>query len=161
MRVDMGSCKPLERGDLRLLVLAMLKEPMHGYEIISRLKESSGGRYRPSTGALYPQLRGLEEAGLVKCEETDGRKNYVLTKKGEEYLNKNGKLVGDAKQRFRDFWRENDLGKLVEQIAGISKILMAGSARALESGMPRDKKRIDESKRILSKAEGELKSIWV
>jgi DNA-binding PadR family transcriptional regulator len=158
--VRMGGGTPLERGDLRLLILNLLKKRMHGYQIMSEFEDQSKGCYKPSTGALYPQLRGLEEEGFVKCEEGNGKKDYVITKKGEEYLERNKKLANDAMKRFHNFWNDNNLGFLIERITSISKILMVGTATALESGKPEESKKIAESKRILDKAEEDLRAVW-
>jgi len=146
---------------LRLLMLGMLKKPMHGYQIMCRFKECSKGDYMPSTGALYPQLRSLEEEGLIRCSEINGKKTYAVTKEGEEYLSKNEKLVRQTMTRFIEFWSENDLGILVSRMESISKTLMAGAAGALESGSGQDLKKIERSKEILARAEEELKGIWV
>lgn len=151
---------PLERGDLRILVLNMVKKPMHGYQIMCRFKEYSHGDYIPSTGALYPQLRSLEEEGLIRQEDTDGRKNYVITKVGEEYINKNDKLVKQTMKRFTEFLDESDVGVLIERMRSIAKILMDGGAKALESGKGGDSKKIEKSKEILAKAESDLKEVW-
>jgi len=150
----------LERGDLRLLMLGMLKKPMHGYQIMRRFKEYSKGDYMPSTGALYPQLRSLEEEGLIRCDENNGKKTYAVTKEGEEYLKRNEKMVRQTMKRFTEFWSENDLGILVGRMESISKTLMNGAASALESGNGQDLKKIERSKSLLAKTEEELRDIW-
>ena len=44
-----------------MAVLTLLDErPMHGYELITVLEERSGGRWKPSPGAIYPALGKLE-----------------------------------------------------------------------------------------------------
>jgi DNA-binding PadR family transcriptional regulator len=71
------------RGMLRSLILqALAKEPMHGYQIIQHLEERSGGMWRPSAGSVYPTLQLLEDQGLVKSEEVEGRRIYSLTDEG-------------------------------------------------------------------------------
>ena len=39
-------------------------EPMHGYQIMQRLEERSGGAWRPSPGSVYPTLQLLEDQGI-------------------------------------------------------------------------------------------------
>jgi DNA-binding PadR family transcriptional regulator len=71
------------RGDVRGAILALLaEEPMHGYEMIQRLEERTGGRWRPSAGSIYPTLQLLEDEGLVSAEEVDGRRVFKLTDEG-------------------------------------------------------------------------------
>ncbi len=73
----------VRRGDVRTAILTLLaEEPMHGYQMIQRLGERSGGMWRPSAGSVYPTLQQLEDEGLVKGEERDGRKVFALTDEG-------------------------------------------------------------------------------
>jgi DNA-binding PadR family transcriptional regulator len=71
------------RGDVRTAVLALLAEkPMHGYQIIQEIGERSGGTWKPSPGSVYPTLQLLADEGLIKAEESNGRKTYSLTDEG-------------------------------------------------------------------------------
>ena len=73
----------MRRGDVRGEVLtALLEGPAHGYEVIRRLEEKSGGFWRPSPGSVYPTLQMLEDAGLVRSSEQDGKRTYELTDEG-------------------------------------------------------------------------------
>lgn len=72
------------RGDVRAaIVMALAEEPMHGYQIMQRLEERSGGAWRPSPGSVYPTLQLLEDQGSVKGAEADGRRVFSLTEAGE------------------------------------------------------------------------------
>lgn len=74
----------MRRGDVRGLLLDTLAEaPGHGYDLIGRLEARSGGRWRPSPGSVYPTLQLLEEEGLVRAEQVDGKKVYSLTEAGQ------------------------------------------------------------------------------
>ncbi|HOT24108.1 MAG TPA: PadR family transcriptional regulator [Thermoleophilia bacterium] len=71
------------RGTIRAAVLAALAEgPMHGYEVMQRIQEMSGGAWRPSPGSVYPTLQELENAELVRGEQVEGRRVYALTEPG-------------------------------------------------------------------------------
>ena len=75
--------KRMRRGDIRTALLGALTEgPAHGYEIIGRLEEKSGGVWRPSPGSVYPTLQMFEDEGLVRSEERDGKRIYELTDDG-------------------------------------------------------------------------------
>jgi DNA-binding PadR family transcriptional regulator len=80
------------RGDVRAAVLALLAErPMHGYEMIKELDERTGGAWRPSAGSIYPTLQLLEDEGLIKGEESEGKRRFTLTDAGEsEQSSKSG-----------------------------------------------------------------------
>jgi DNA-binding PadR family transcriptional regulator len=78
-----GGGRRLRRGDIRTaLFVALTDGPGHGYELISRLEEKSGGTWRPSPGSVYPTLQLFEDEGLVRAEERDGKRVYVLTDAG-------------------------------------------------------------------------------
>jgi len=78
-----GPGRRTRRGDVRAAVLGVLAdEPMHGYQIIQQLEERSGGMWRPSAGSVYPTLQLLEDQGLVRSEEVEGRRVYSLTDAG-------------------------------------------------------------------------------
>ncbi|MBO0692191.1 MAG: PadR family transcriptional regulator, partial [Acidimicrobiaceae bacterium] len=78
----------LRRGDIRQVVLsALLDGPAHGYEIIRRLEERSGGLWRPSAGSVYPMLQQLEDEELVTSDaesQSGGKRVYQLTDAGRE-----------------------------------------------------------------------------
>jgi DNA-binding PadR family transcriptional regulator len=89
------------RGDVRGAILALLaEEPMHGYEMIQRLEERTGGRWRPSAGSIYPTLQLLEDEGLVSAEEVEGKRVFSLTDAG-------GEAVPDRTEGQRP-WEEGD-----------------------------------------------------
>jgi DNA-binding PadR family transcriptional regulator len=68
------------RGDSRLLVLmALRRRAMHGYEVAKEISRMFGGFYEPSPGAVYPTLQWLEDEGLVRSEVVEGRRVYSLT----------------------------------------------------------------------------------
>jgi len=75
------------RGDVRAAILTLLAEkPMHGYQIIRELSERSGGVWSPSPGSIYPTLQLLEEEGLIRGQESDGKKVFTLTEAGQATL---------------------------------------------------------------------------
>jgi DNA-binding PadR family transcriptional regulator len=75
------------RGDIRLAVLALVAEQArHGYEIIQEIAERTGGAWRPSPGSVYPTLSQLEDEGLVRVEQVEGRRVVHLTEAGTTYV---------------------------------------------------------------------------
>ena len=83
------------RGDVRAAALLLLaEEPRNGYAIMQAIQERTGGAWRPSPGAVYPALQQLEDEGLVRQEEQDGRRLYHLTDGGRTYVEeRRGELV--------------------------------------------------------------------
>src|SRR3979409_1598873 len=68
------------RGDVRAAILALLAErPMHGYEMIKEIDERTQGAWTPSAGSIYPTLQMLEDEGLIRGEESEGKRRLALT----------------------------------------------------------------------------------
>src|SRR6201996_7748113 len=83
------------RGDVRAAVLALLADrPMHGYEMIKEIEERSEGAWTPSAGSIYPMLQLLEDEGLIRGEDTDGKRRFTLTDEGrKEHEEKSGDVT--------------------------------------------------------------------
>jgi DNA-binding PadR family transcriptional regulator len=87
----------MRRGDIRTALLAVLAEaPGHGYELIQRLDEKSGGAWRPSPGSVYPTLQLLEDEGLVVAAERDGKRVFEITDAGRTEADRRIEEAGGA-----------------------------------------------------------------
>ena len=74
----------MRRGAIRDAVLLVLADqPRHGYDVMNELAERSGGLWRPSPGSVYPTLQQLEDEGLVRATEVDGKRVFRLTDAGQ------------------------------------------------------------------------------
>jgi DNA-binding PadR family transcriptional regulator len=75
------------RGDVRVALLLLLAEdPRNGYQLMQEIEERSGGRWRPSPGAVYPALAQLEDEGLIHAIERDGTRLLEITTAGRDHL---------------------------------------------------------------------------
>jgi PadR family transcriptional regulator, regulatory protein PadR len=81
------------QGSLDLLVLKILsrRPSLHGYAIMTAIKECSGDVLRAEEGSLYPALHRMEEAGWIRAQWTtkdNGRRAriYELTAAGRKQL---------------------------------------------------------------------------
>jgi DNA-binding PadR family transcriptional regulator len=82
-----GRRRRASRGDVRTAALLLLaEEPRNGYQIMQELEERSEGLWRPSPGSVYPALQQLEDEGLIRSDEAEGRRLYHLTDAGRAYL---------------------------------------------------------------------------
>lgn len=79
----------LKKGVLEMLVLKLIcAGPTYGYELLSRLKEGSHGRFVLKEGTLYPILYRLEDDGLIASKWCQGegrmapKKMYEATEAG-------------------------------------------------------------------------------
>jgi PadR family transcriptional regulator PadR len=81
------------QGSLDLLVLKILsrRPRLHGYAIMSAIRDTSGEVLRAEEGSLYPALHRMEEAGWIRAEwitKDTGRRArlYALTTAGKKQL---------------------------------------------------------------------------
>lgn len=75
------------RGDVRAAALLLLAEaPRNGYQLMQEIESRSNGMWRPSAGSIYPALAQLEDEGLVRGDEQDGRRTFVLTDEGRAHV---------------------------------------------------------------------------
>src|SRR3984885_479893 len=83
------------RGDVRAAVLALLADrPMHGYEMIKEIEERTEGAWTPTAGSIYPMLQLLEDEGLIRGEDIDGKRRFSLTDAGRsEHDEKSGDVT--------------------------------------------------------------------
>jgi len=89
--MDNRFTQQLKKGVLELLVLKLIcREATYGYELLTQLKERSGGMFQLKEGTLYPILYRLEDEGMITSSWTGGegrvapRKIYTATEKGME-----------------------------------------------------------------------------
>jgi DNA-binding PadR family transcriptional regulator len=135
------------RGDVKYLLLsALLKRPMHGYDIMQDLEERYEGRYRPSPGSVYPTLQMLEDGGFVTSQVIDGKRVYEITDAGRKLLEDRGHVEEDAGGGAE--W-----GELREAAMKFASAVQQGF-RQFEN--PRTRERI---KRVLDNARREIYSI--
>jgi transcriptional regulator len=82
----------LVRGTLDLLILKTLTwGPLHGYAIVSAIKNSTEGALLVEEGALYPALYRMEAKGWIEAEwglSSNNRraKYYQMTAEGRRHF---------------------------------------------------------------------------
>ena len=80
----------LAKGLLDMITLQLLNsQPMHGYEIITKIRKNFGVYFGPST--VYPMLNKLEKQRYIKSQwemsSERPKKVYRLTSDGQAMLN--------------------------------------------------------------------------
>jgi len=82
----------LLQGTLDMLILkAVSLGPLHGYGVLLRIQQISGGQLEIQQGSLYPALYRLEHQGLIRSEwgESDNKRKakfYQLSASGKRRL---------------------------------------------------------------------------
>ena len=63
---------------------------MSGTEIAEQIYEQTGGRWKPSSGSIYPLLAWMLNKGFTKesIKGEEGLKRYTFTDEGSKFLNK-------------------------------------------------------------------------
>jgi len=147
-------------GEVRLALLSMLGEvPMHGYELMRRLEERSGGIYRASAGTVYPTLQQLEDEGLISSEMQDGKKTYRLTDAGRHELERNAEAIAAIWRRARRWqdWR-SAFDPDAAEIRGPAERLVKQAFRAV-AGEFATHERLERVREILLRALRELEEL--
>jgi transcriptional regulator len=92
MLLPMGKHVELVQGTLDMLILkAVSLGGLHGYGVLLRLEQLTGGQLQIQQGSLYPALYRLERKGLIASEwgESENKrkaKYYNLTAAGRKQL---------------------------------------------------------------------------
>jgi DNA-binding PadR family transcriptional regulator len=132
-----GRGRKARRGDIRTAALLLLaEEPRNGYQIMQEVQERSDGVWRPSPGSVYPALAQLEDEGLIRSQESDGRKLFALTDDGRANLKERGEdkpapweqMSGDVSDSA------HELGKLMREVAfAFAQVMRTGSEAQMSS----------------------------
>jgi DNA-binding PadR family transcriptional regulator len=146
-----GRGRRARRGDIRTAALLLLaEEPRNGYQIMQEVQERSGGIWSPSPGSVYPALQQLEDEGLIRTQESDGRKLFAITDEGRAAVAERGadrpapwEQTGDGAGGV------HELGRLMREVASaFMQVMRTGSegqvakAAAVLAGTRRDLYRI-------------------
>jgi DNA-binding PadR family transcriptional regulator len=128
-----GRGRKARRGDIRTAALLLLaEEPRNGYQIMQEVEERSDGVWRPSPGSVYPALQQLEDEGLIRSQEIDGRKLFALTDEGRALVQEREsekpapweQMSGDVSDQM------HDLGKLMREVASAFVQVMKNGSEA-------------------------------
>ncbi|MDW5328378.1 PadR family transcriptional regulator [Plantactinospora sp. KLBMP9567] len=89
------------------ILAALQGEPLHGYAIVKRAQELSGGRVRLTTGTLYAALDRLTGEEMVRVAEEAvvngrARRTYELTEHGLAALHEEAARMAAAVRVVRD-----------------------------------------------------------
>ncbi|MCX6700901.1 MAG: PadR family transcriptional regulator [Methanomicrobiales archaeon] len=118
-----GSRHGKERSLLALFILHSLGRcPKSGYDLLTEIKEKTGGLWVPSKGTLYPVLHQLEDEHLIEVIATGKRAKttFAVTENGKDALQ-------TVKEQGRESHRKMALYKnLVLDIFGGAKINAKG-----------------------------------
>ena len=137
------------RGDVRTALLVLLaEEPRNGYGLMQEIEQRTEGAWRPSPGSVYPALQQLEDEGLVRTGERDGRRVYELTDAGRALLAERGE---DAVAPW-DAVRQ-DAGAHPRQLFKLIREVAMAAAQVVETG---DEAQVAQAREVLASARRSL-----
>jgi DNA-binding PadR family transcriptional regulator len=108
----------------------LAEEPRNGYQIMQEIEERSDGVWRPSPGSVYPALQQLEDEGLIRAGDRDGRKHYELTDAGRAYVQgRDADAPAPWEQMSGDVSDQaHELGRLIREVASaFTQVVKTGS----------------------------------
>ncbi|MHB1538036.1 MAG: PadR family transcriptional regulator [Solirubrobacteraceae bacterium] len=144
-----GRGRKARRGDMRTAALLLLAEGRrNGYQMMQEVEERSGGVWRPSPGSVYPALQQLEDEGLIRSVEADGRKLYELTDDGRSVL-------AQRAEGTRAPWEEmsSDFGEGAFELGNMMKEVGFAFTQVMRTG---GDAQIGEARKVLSAARRDL-----
>jgi len=140
-----GRGRRARRGDVRAAALLLLEEePRNGYQLMQEIEERSGGVWRPSPGSIYPALSQLEDEGLVRSNDSAGRRAFELTDEGRTYVEENREALGTP-------WDEAG-GDLPEGVAELRKLMMQLGMATMQVVQAGNDEQTAEARKVLEDA---------
>jgi len=144
-----GRGRRARRGDIRAAILLLLaEEPRNGYGLMQEIEERSGGVWRPSPGSVYPALSQLEDEGLVRATEHEGRKSFALTDEGTAH-------VEEHRERFGTPWETVGEGAH-DELHDLRRSAQALAIAAMQVAQTGTKDQLGEAKAILEESRRRL-----
>jgi DNA-binding PadR family transcriptional regulator len=128
------------RGDVRAALLLLIEGgAQNGYQLIQEIERRTDGLWKPSPGSVYPALQQLEDEGLVRAVEFEGKRAYELTEGGRNYIDANREDLGDPFAAAT--------GGVDEGVMDMRGLLMQVGAAALQVAAAG---RTDEARKVLA-----------
>lgn len=147
----------LGKGDIKYLVLdALNKKEMHGYEIMNSIKKKFLGLYSPSPGTIYPTLQMLEEKEMVKSEKKGKKKVYKITSKGKKALKENKEKI----TRITKALKKNEVIPQTKKVIKDLKNLGKETIKLMLKSAKQKKKKTKQTRQVLKKTINKIKNIW-
>jgi DNA-binding PadR family transcriptional regulator len=131
------------RGDVRAAALLLLaEEPRNGYQLMQEIEARSNGIWRPSPGSVYPAQSQLEDEGLIRVEEGDGRRTFTLTDAGRAFVEEHRDELGSP-------WDEMS-GAVGDDLTGLASDVRQVMMAAAQIGQIGNTDQLEAASKILT-----------
>jgi DNA-binding PadR family transcriptional regulator len=144
-----GRGRKARRGDIRIAALLLIaQEPRNGYQIMQEIEERSDGVWRPSPGSVYPALQQLEDEGLIRSQESEGRKLFALTDAGRAAVQ-----ARDSSAPAPWDQMSSDLGESAHELGQAARSVMVAFAQVMRTG---DERQMAQARAVLADTRRDL-----
>jgi DNA-binding PadR family transcriptional regulator len=132
-------------------LLLLAEGPLNGYQIMQEIEKRSDGLWKPSPGSVYPALAQLEDEGLIRMQEVDDRRTFVLTDAGRAHVDERSGEVGVP-------W-EQMAGSVDDDVGALFRELRRVGMAAGQIGHLGDANQVARARGVLSDARRGLYSL--
>jgi DNA-binding PadR family transcriptional regulator len=126
------------------VLLLLDEEPRNGYQLMQEIEERSHGAWRPSPGSIYPALSQLEDEGLVRSNESAGRRAFELTDEGRAYVAEHRDALGSP-------WDEAG-GDIPEDLAELRNLMVQLGMATMQVAQAGNEAQTAEARKVLEDA---------
>jgi len=142
---------------MKYVILKILNDkPRHGYEVMKELEERMHGCYTASPGTVYPTLQWLEDEGLVRAQDVDGKKVYEITAGGKKFLEEHRDVIEDIFDRVKEAVNDAMGGSMAEINRAIGRLVKEAYRTGWKTRDEAARKKVAE---ILNRAIAELDAL--
>jgi DNA-binding PadR family transcriptional regulator len=92
---------------------------------MKELEERMHGCYTPSPGTVYPTLQWLEDEGLVKAKDVEGKKIFEITDAGRAFLEEHRDVVEEIFDRVEQTVERVMGGAMVDVNRSVGRLVKA------------------------------------
>lgn len=151
----------MSKGDMKYIVMnALAKKPMHGYQLINNIKDAFLGLYSPSPGTIYPTLQMLEGQGLIKGKGKGGRKIYKLTGRGVKFLKENKAEITKITESIKTSEYLPQIKKIASDLQEIAKETMSLTINKSKEDIKNAEVNVKKTREILADAIKKIREAW-
>jgi DNA-binding PadR family transcriptional regulator len=138
-------------GVVPLALLSLLaEEPRNGYQLMQAIRQRSGGRWRPSSGSVYPALAKLRDRGMI--EKVDGGASVAFE------INAAGLTRLAQSRALAAPWEGEEKGTIAasKRLASLRSRLESAVEHVVRTGSPGHIERATAELRVASQAMREI-----
>ncbi len=89
-------------------IFLCLQKECYGMDILDKVPQMTEGRVRVGSGTLYNLLEQFLDEGYIRETKVEGRRrSYIITEKGNEFLNREYMRISSQVKDYEKFIEED------------------------------------------------------